>query len=63
MNSFIEKQIRVYNIQGKLVQAFEIVDFQQGFELSTLNWAEGLYIIQIQRGAEWLSKKLLVQRD
>jgi hypothetical protein len=57
---FEEKQIRVFNTSGQLIQENYIDQPSFIFRLDAMEWPAGLYFVKIQRGNDWQSKTFKV---
>ena len=61
-NKLISFEIKIFDLQGKLVQSFPRVDDFQGnikFPLNTRNIAQGVYIVEINTSKEKAIRKLI----
>lgn len=55
-----EKQIRIFNTSGQLIQENDIQEASSLFRLDAVEWPAGLYFVKIQRGNDWSSKTFKV---
>jgi len=54
-----ETQVRVYDVNGRLVHDEQTANTQ--LQLNTSEWMSGLYFVQVQNGETLISRKLLVK--
>lgn len=59
--AFAEKNIRVFASSGQLIFEDQLFNQSGPYNLATAKWPDGLYVVQIQRGREWVSKRIIVQ--